>query len=294
MTERMRQALADQRERAAEARERAVEARENATERAVAVRASATEKAAEARLAAGEARDAAKDRALEARDAASEQLAAVREAAGIVIERRKPKLRGVFHQWAFPVSLIAGVVLVIAASRGHAVLAVYAGSLSALLGVSALYHRIQWQPRGRALMRRLDHSMIFILIAATYTPFALYVADGGLAETMVYVAWGGAIAGIIFKVFWISQPKWVSALAFAALGWSLAMGMPGIVAEAGPGPLYFLLGGGILYMVGGVIYARQSPDPRPTVFGYHEIMHLLVIAAAAVHFAAVAIYAAPA
>jgi len=229
--------------------------------------------------------------------AASERVSDAKAAAGEMIARTKPRLRGVSHEWAFFVSLVAGAALVIAAptARATAAVAIYAGSLSALLGVSALYHRIDWRrPEIRRWMRRLDHSMIFVLIAGTVTPFAVLVMQGPWAEALLIAVWAGAAAGIVVELIWVDAPKWVTTIVYLSVGWIGVLGFPGIVVEAGIGAGALIATGGVLYTAGAVIYARQSPDPKPAVFGYHEIFHALVLAAASAHFAAVAIYALPA
>jgi hemolysin III len=238
-----------------------------------------------------------KERIAQARDAASERVADARSAAEDFIERQKPRMRGDFHEWGFFASLVAGGALVLAAPDGKARLAaaIYAASLSALLGTSALYHRVNWRrPEIRRWMRRLDHTMIFLLIAGTVTPFALLVIGGSLGTALLVAAWAGALAGTVVELIWVDAPKWVTAIVYLAVGWIGALGFPAIVIDAGVGAGILIAVGGALYTAGAVIYARQSPDPNPTVFGYHEIFHLLVIAAAAAHFAAVAIYALPA
>jgi hemolysin III len=143
-------------------------------------------------------------------------------------------------------------------------------------------------------MRRLDHSMIFLLIAGTITPFAVLILDGPLATAVLVAVWAGAIAGIVVETVWIEAPKWVSSTVYVAVGSLGAIAMPAIVSEAGIGAGALIALGGGLYVVGAVVYAMQRPDPRPAVFGYHEIFHVLVVAAAAAHFAAIAIYAGPA
>jgi hemolysin III len=208
----------------------------------------------------------------------------------------KPRLRGVFHQWAFFVALVAGVVLVIAAPDGRATFAatVYAASVAAMFGASALYHRIDWRSLGaRRWMRRLDHSMIFVLIAGTYTPFALLVLNGGLARAVLIAVWGGALLGIALKMFWPDTPKWLTAAVYVTLGWVAVIAFPELAAELGITGMGLVAGGGILYTVGAVVYALRRPDPAPAVFGYHEIFHVLVIAAAALQYVAVAAYALP-
>ncbi len=241
-----------------------------------------------ARVASGRkvARDAVSERATVARDAAADAIAAV-----------KPKLRGVSHEWAFFVSLFLGAGLIVAAKTPKATLAVaiYAVSLSALLGTSALYHRVNWaRPEIRLRMRRLDHSMIFFLIAGTYTPFALLVLSGPLADAILLVVWIGAIAGAVVEMVWIEHPKWVAALIYMSLGWVAVISFPELWDSMGTAGTLLVAVGGLLYTAGAVVYATQRPNPSPRVFGYHEVFHLLVIAAAAAHFAAVAFFALPA
>jgi hemolysin III len=133
--------------------------------------------------------------------------------------------------------------------------------------------------------------MIFLLIAGTVTPFALLVMQGSLATALLIAVWAGAAAGIVVELIWVEAPKWVSVVVYLAVGWIGLLGYPAILVEAGIGAAVLIAAGGVLYTAGAIVYARQSPDPRPAVFGYHEIFHLLVIAAAIAHFAAVAIYA---
>jgi hemolysin III len=256
--------------------------------------------AAGARL--GEARSDAGERLGAARDAAGRQVADARENASLAAHAvanklsQKPRLRGVSHQWAFFLSLGAGLALVLAASGTRAVIAmsIYAFSLSAMLGTSALYHRITWTPEVRAWMRRLDHTMIFVFIAGTYTPFALLVMHGTLAEVVLIVVWASAAAGVILNLVWINAPYWFTAAVYLSTGWVAIVTLPQLWNEIGPVGVGLIALGGALYTAGAVIYARRRPDPRPQVFGYHEIFHVLVIAAAAVQYAAVAIYALPA
>lgn len=226
------------------------------------------------------------EKAESAKEVASEALAAV-----------KPRLRGVSHEWAFFISLGLGAALIVAADTPQATLAVaiYAVSLSALLGTSALYHRVDWRrPDVRRWMRRLDHSMIFFLIAGTYTPIALLVLDGPLADTILAVVWVGAIFGAIVEIVWIEHPKWVAAIVYLSLGWVAIVAFPGLWGEMGVAGILLIAAGGLLYTVGAVVYATQRPDPNPRVFGYHEVFHLFVILAAAAHFAAIAFFALPA
>jgi len=140
-------------------------------------------------------------------------------------------------------------------------------------------------------MRRLDHSMIFLLIAGTYTPFALLVMKGTLATVILIVVWAGAIGGVIVSMLWVRSPKWVAAVIAISLGWVAVAAMPQIADHAGAAAIALLLVGGLLYTFGGITYARHRPDPWPGTFGYHEVFHALVIGAAALHYAAVAAFA---
>jgi hemolysin III len=208
----------------------------------------------------------------------------------------KPRLRGVSHQWAFFVALVAGAALVIAAPSGRATLAatIYAISVVAMFGASALYHRIEWKSiAARRWMRRLDHSMIYVLIAGTYTPFALLVLHGGLARAILITVWSGAAIGIALKMLWPDTPKWLTAAVYVALGWVAVAAFPQLAGELGVAGMALLAGGGVLYTAGAMVYALRRPDPAPAVFGYHEIFHVLVIAAAVLQYVAVAAYALP-
>jgi hemolysin III len=205
----------------------------------------------------------------------------------------KPRLRGVVHQWAFFCALAGAGVLLALASNGRALTAalIYGLTLTGLLGTSALYHRVDWHPAGRRWMRRLDHSMIFLLIAGTYTPFALLVFSDPLATLILAVVWGGALAGVVMTLVWIDAPKPLIAIVYVALGWVAVAAMPQMLDRAGVGALVLILVGGLLYTAGAAAYAFRRPDPWPRVFGYHEVFHVLVVAAAACHNAAIVLYA---
>jgi hemolysin III len=242
------------------------------------------------------ARDAMGDRATAAKEAVGERASAAKEATADAIALVKPKLRGVSHEWAFFLSLGFGVALIVLAKTPKATLAVaiYAVSLSALFGTSALYHRVNWtRPQVRQWMRRLDHSMIFFLIAGTYTPFALLVLEGPLADAILAVVWIGAIAGAIVEMIWIDHPKWVAAIIYLAIGWVAVAAFPELWSEMGVVGTLLVAVGGLLYTAGAVVYATQRPNPSPAIFGYHEVFHLLVIAAAIAHFTAIAFFALP-
>jgi len=242
------------------------------------------------------AKDAMGDRASAAKEAVGERATAAKEATAEAIALVKPKLRGVSHQWAFFASLLLGAALIVLAKTPRATLAVgvYALSLSALFGTSALYHRVNWtRPRMRQWMRRADHSMIFFLIAGTYTPFALLVLHGTLSMAILAVVWIGAVAGAIVEMVWIDHPKWASALIYLSLGWVAVAAFPELWSALGVVGTLLVALGGLLYTAGAVVYATQRPNPNPTVFGYHEVFHLFVIAAAIAQYAAIAFFALP-
>jgi len=215
---------------------------------------------------------------------------------GLLPSAVKPRMRGVSHQWAFFVSVGTGVALVLAAPAGRATVAaaIYAASVAGLFGASALYHRVAWASVGaRRRMRRLDHSMIFLLIAGTYTPFALLALRGALAVAILVLMWSAALAGIVLKLVWIDAPTRLVASIYVALGWMGLSAFPQMLARIGVTATVMVIGGGVLYTLGAVVYARQRPDPVPAVFGYHEIFHALVILAAAVQYAVVAFWVLP-
>ena len=210
-----------------------------------------------------------------------------------ILER--PRLRGVFHQYAFFGALVAGTVLVLVAEsvRERVAMLVYAAALVAMFGASALYHRVPWRSlRVRVWMRRLDHSTIPLLIAGTYTPFALLAFDGMLAQAVLVAVWCGAGAGLLLNLVWVDAPTWVTAVVYLALGWVGVVALPELF-DVGLAPALLVLAGGALYTVGAVVYALRRPDPAPTVFGYHEVFHALVIVAAALQYAVIAFYVIP-
>ena len=208
----------------------------------------------------------------------------------------KPRLRGVSHQWAFFVSVALGAALVIVAPSGQPRLAaaIYALTVAALFGTSALYHRITWASQAaRRWMRRLDHSMIFCLIAGTYTPFALLVLEGDLATVILIVVWAGALAGVLMKLIWIDAPKALVAVTYIMLGWVAVAAFPAMIERLGVTASALVAVGGLLYTLGALVYAFQRPNPAPSVFGYHEVFHALVILAAALQYAVIAFYVIP-
>ena len=204
----------------------------------------------------------------------------------------RPRLRGVSHQYAFFASLGFGALLVAAASEPveRVAAGVFATALATMFGVSALYHRLTWAPRARRWMRRLDHAAIYLLIAGTYTPFGLLALSGAWRWSLLPIVWGGAFVAIVLKLAWIDAPKWLAVAVGIALGWVGIVALPQLWGHSGPAGIGLLVLGGVLYTAGAVIYAARRPDPAPAVFGYHELFHAFVIAAAACQYAAVALF----
>ncbi|SCL23255.1 hemolysin III [Micromonospora nigra] len=204
----------------------------------------------------------------------------------------KPRMRGWLHTYAFFVAVVAGIVLsAIAATRpGWAPLVsclVYSLTVCGLFGTSALYHRRVWTERGYQIMRRMDHSMIFVFIAGTYTPFCVLLLDERAAVVMLSLVWGGALGGVAVKLVWPHAPRWVSAPLYLALGWVSVAMLPDILREGGVTALVLLAVGGAIYSVGAVFYALRRPNPWPTVFGHHEFFHACTLVAALCHHIAI-------
>ena len=206
----------------------------------------------------------------------------------------RPSLRGVFHGYAFVASVAAGAPLVALAegTRARVACAVYAAALAAMFGASALYHRVSWRsPRARDWARRLDHAMIFVFIAGTYTPFALLGFDGLLPAVLLVAAWGGALVGVVLNVSWIGAPRWVMTPLYLLVGWIGVVALPQVFSDLGVAVAVLLIVGGALYSLGALAYAVQWPNPFPANFGFHEVFHVLVVVAAATQFVAVSFVA---
>ncbi|MDX6507436.1 MAG: hemolysin [Gaiellaceae bacterium] len=206
----------------------------------------------------------------------------------------KPKLRGVFHELAFYVAAVVGVVLVLTAEpgRGRLAAAIFAAGVAACFGASAVYHRPTWRPRARAWLARLDHAGIYLLIAGSYAPFGLIVMSKGWAIPILAIVWGGALAAILLKLFWVTAPKRLSAAIGLSLGWVAAAAFSQLLKLPAVA-LALVVAGGVLYSVGAIVYARRRPNPYPQVFGYHELFHVLTVAAAACQYVAVAFWVLP-
>jgi hemolysin III len=203
--------------------------------------------------------------------------------------RVKPRLRGVSHQFASFVALLGGVILVLCARTPRAALAasVYAASLVVLFSVSALYHVPTWTPRARQRMRRLDHASIFLLIAGTYTPVCVLGLPPEAGDRLLMMVWGAAGLGVLQTILWVQAPKPLAAALYVLMGWLLLPYAGAVWHSLGAAGVGLIGLGGLFYTAGAVIYAVRRPDPLPTVFGYHEIFHVLVILASVCHFIAV-------
>jgi hemolysin III len=206
----------------------------------------------------------------------------------------KPKLRGVFHEAGFYVSLVLAVLLVASAEPGRARFgaALFASSVALCFGASALYHRPTWTPAVREWLARLDHAALYLLIAGTYTPIALLVLSAGWAVPVLAVVWSGALAAIVLKLVWVRSPKKLAAIIGLALGWVGVAALSELLALGLPG-LALVLAGGVFYSAGAVVYARRRPVLVPHVFGYHELFHVLTLAGVACHYAAIAFFVLP-
>jgi hemolysin III len=204
----------------------------------------------------------------------------------------KPLLRGVLHQAAFAVSLVIGPLLIMGAegARRLTAAAVFASSVAACFGASALYHRVSWRPRPRLWMRRIDHAGVYLLIAGTYTPVCLLALKGTLPLVVLATVWAGVLAAIVLKFMWVAAPRWLAALIGIVLGWASVVLLPQLTARLSPVAVALLGLGGIFYTVGAIIYARRRPDPVPTVFGYHELFHALTIVGVACQYVAIAFF----
>ncbi|MER5572311.1 PAQR family membrane homeostasis protein TrhA [Streptomyces massasporeus] len=201
----------------------------------------------------------------------------------------KPRMRGWLHAGVFPLALVGGIVLTAVSRSAAAVVAcsVYAVSACLLFGTSAIYHRGTWGLRGEAVLRRLDHANIFLIIAGTYTPLAVLLLPTGQQRVLLAVVWAGALAGIAFRILWIGAPRWLYTPCYIALGWVAVFYLPDFARTGGAAVVALVIAGGLLYTAGAVVYALKRPDPSPAWFGFHEVFHALTIAAFTAHYTAI-------
>jgi len=201
----------------------------------------------------------------------------------------KPKLRGWIHAGTFPLALAAGIVLVALAPGGKARIGavIFASTAVMLFGTSAVYHRGTWSASVQSLLKRMDHSNIFLIIAGTYTPFALLLLPPQQTRSLLLIAWIGAIGGVLFRVFWVTAPRWLYTPIYVALGWVAVFYLKPLYEAGGAAVVILIAVGGLLYTLGAVVYGTKRPNPSPRWFGFHEIFHVLTVAAFVVHYIAV-------
>lgn len=203
----------------------------------------------------------------------------------------KPLLRGWLHAIMFPTATLAGIVLIVLADSPEAriVSAIFTFTAALLFGTSALFHRGNWSPRVHGVLRRLDHSNIFLIIAGTYTPFAVLALPEGKGRILLWIVWVGALAGVAFRVFWVRAPRWLYTPVYVALGWVAVFYLPDFMDGAGVAVTALIIVGGALYSLGALIYGLKRPNPSPRLFGFHEVFHSLTVAAFVVHYVAVSL-----
>jgi hemolysin III len=205
----------------------------------------------------------------------------------------RPRLRGWLHLWAFAVSVAAGIALVAVAgaTRGAeagVATAIYALTVCLLFGISATYHRVRWtRPSRHRLLSRMDHSMIFVFIAGSYTPFAVLAMPPRTGDLVLVMVWGGAAFGVLLKTLWSGAPRWLSAPLYLALGWVAVFTFVDLLRYGGVAAFVLIAVGGLIYTYGAIVYALKQPDPWPLTFGYHEVFHLCTVVAAACHMVAI-------
>ena len=208
-----------------------------------------------------------------------------------VVRAAKPRLRGWLHAGATPVALAAGIVLIVLAptDRGKLGGAIFLAASVMLYGTSGLYHRLAWGDRGEAVLRRMDHANIYVFIAATYTPFALMMLDGRSRATLLILIWGAALAGLLFRLFWLAAPRWLYTVLYLAMGWAAVGWFGQFYRSGGLTVLLLILLGGLFYTSGAIVYGLKRPDPSPRWFGFHEIFHACTLAAFVAHYLAISI-----
>ena len=208
-----------------------------------------------------------------------------------VIEEIKPRLRGWLHAVTAPLTLAAGLVLVVLSPNTATRIGSVVFALTALLlfSVSAVYHRGTWSPRTWSLLQRFDHANIFLLIAGSYTPFALLLLEGSARTTLLLMAWGGALAGVALRLLWQGAPRWFYTPIYIALGWAAVFYIDDFLASGSIAVFVLIAAGGLLYTLGGVVYGLQRPNPSPAWFGFHEVFHVFTILAFVTHYVGVSL-----
>lgn len=203
----------------------------------------------------------------------------------VAVSAAKPILRGWLHAGTFPVAVVAGSLLVILAPSAEVRIGatIYSVTAAMLFGVSAMYHRGRWSDQTRWVLKRFDHANIFLIIAGTYTPFALLLLPDGQATILLTLVWIGAVIGVLFRVFWIRAPRWLYVPIYMALGWASVFWLPEFASNGGPAVVTLIIVGGLLYTVGAIVYGTKRPNPSPRWFGFHEVFHAFTLAAFASH-----------
>jgi len=201
----------------------------------------------------------------------------------------KPSWRGWLHAAAFPIVAVAGIVLVATATTtaGQVSSAIFSATAALLFGVSALLHRGTWSPTVEDLLRRIDHANIYLIIAGTYTPFAVVALPPSEGKLLLAIVWTGALAGAAFRIFWTGAPRWLSTTLYVVVGWIVVFFLPELIDGAGSVAVILIALGGVLYTVGAVVYGMKRPNPWPGTFGFHEVFHALTVAAFVTHYIAV-------
>lgn len=214
---------------------------------------------------------------------------AVTGAVSEVADAIKPKLRGWIHAGTFPFVLAASIVLVIVAPpvAGKVSCAIFGLSACLLFGTSAVYHRGTWSPRVAGVLRRADHSNIFLIIAGTYTPLAVLLLPPSTATVLLWIVWSGAVLGLLARVLWLGAPRWLYVPIYVALGWVAVGYMSQFWETGGPAIVWLVMGGGLAYTLGAVVYGIKKPNPSPRWFGFHEIFHVLTVIGFTCHFVAI-------
>src|SRR5687768_6138203 len=215
------------------------------------------------------------------------------EAVRDAVSEIKPRLRGWLHAATWPLAFFSFLVLLVLSDSVlvRAGAAVFIFSALALFGVSAVYRTGRWSDRAKVIWKRVDHATIFVLIAGSYTPFTLMLLSTEHAVTLLSVVWGGALVGVLFRVFWLSAPRWMYVPLYLLLGWAAVFYFPEFSREASTAVMVLLIVGGGLYTLGAFVYGFKWPDPWPTWFGFHEVFHSLTIAAFIVHYIGVSMLA---
>ncbi|MCL1923867.1 MAG: hemolysin III family protein [Propionibacteriaceae bacterium] len=206
-----------------------------------------------------------------------------------VIPPEKPVLRGWLHAGTVPL-LTAGIIVLICIAPGglnKASLAIYLGCAVLLFAHSAVYHIGRWGELVKAILRRIDHANIYLFVAGTYTPLSMMLLTGSARITILAVIWGLAIAGVLFRVLWISAPRWLYSAMYVIMGWAAIWWLPDLWKAGGPAIVILVLVGGVVYSLGAVVYSQKWPDPSKKYFGFHEVFHACTVAAAACHWVAV-------